>query len=297
MIHREKDFSNPPADLVDSEHDTTKKQLLTEKNSHKVKSSIYRDTTLNELIALYDDKCAICERKRGDELEVDHYRPKKKRENKTAKKYNHPGYYWLAYEWSNLIPLCSKCNSKKSNKFPLLNFDESNRAVEAYDTNGNLRQELYDPKWLFRKEKPLLINPEIFDKPQVHVKYLPDATIQGRTEEGKETIKTLKLNRKSLRRDRKEVLIRYIDGIKSAISDFSKNKNKEVLKGELIATFKLIHKGRCPSHSFSLFHQYIYQYFDDFIVSQIAIPDRGKRFLSKSFNDFKQARGRKLNSV
>jgi hypothetical protein len=33
-----------------------------------------------------------------------------------------PGYYWLAYEWSNLLISCQLCNQEfKKNRFPLLN--------------------------------------------------------------------------------------------------------------------------------------------------------------------------------
>jgi hypothetical protein len=32
-------------------------------------------------------------------------------ETEKEKEFEHPGYYWLAYEWTNLLPSCYDCNS------------------------------------------------------------------------------------------------------------------------------------------------------------------------------------------
>jgi uncharacterized protein (TIGR02646 family) len=57
-------------------------------------------------------KCAYCEvqfvlDQTGD---VEHFRPKAGVVDEHDQRVDHPGYYWLAYEWSNLLPSCSKCN-------------------------------------------------------------------------------------------------------------------------------------------------------------------------------------------
>ena len=84
---------------------------------------------------IFNNKCAYCEtdlgaaRQPGD---ADHYRPKglvnyktkpepewKKYKRARAANYsrhpanelNHPGYFWLAYNWKNLLPACKDCNS------------------------------------------------------------------------------------------------------------------------------------------------------------------------------------------
>ncbi len=285
MIHRDKDFLNPPAGLIDSKYDTVKQKLLTEKNDHAVKSSIYRDTTIDALVKLYEDKCAICERKRGDELEVDHYRPKKERNFSTKPKYNHTGYYWLAYEWSNLIPLCSKCNNKKSNKFPLNTNIESHRATDEKE-EGKILSALYDPIFLQEKEKPLLINPEIDIQPEVHVKYLPSGAIVGRTANGKETIHVLKLNRKTLLRERKEVIQKYLRDILDACNDYKNHQNNDELRGELKAIFKRIKRNQSSEEAYSLLHKYIHHFFKDFIVDQL--PKSIQNTILNSFESFKK---------
>nr|WP_147299326.1 hypothetical protein [Cupriavidus taiwanensis] len=52
--------------------------------------------------------CAYCESKIGGvgAREVEHYRPKGGIKGLT----NHPGYWWLAHDWENLLPTCRDCN-------------------------------------------------------------------------------------------------------------------------------------------------------------------------------------------
>lgn len=52
--------------------------------------------------------CAYCECKIGavGAREVEHYRPKGGITNVV----NHPGYWWLAHRWDNLLPTCRDCN-------------------------------------------------------------------------------------------------------------------------------------------------------------------------------------------
>lgn len=137
------------------------------------------------LFFLFHGKCAYCESKvlavaPGD---VEHYRPKKKVEDDSK----HEGYYWLAYETSNLVPACENCNrtAGKLNQFPVRN---GTRA--------------YHPKDI-EKEEPLLLMP-IEDEPQIHLTFItsnhgdkttgkakstPDSDI------GAESLETFDLNR------------------------------------------------------------------------------------------------------
>lgn len=60
------------------------------------------------LRAMSRSKCAYCESNiwstRADQVE--HYRPK----GKVTGLINHPGYWWLAHSWTNLLPTCRGCN-------------------------------------------------------------------------------------------------------------------------------------------------------------------------------------------
>ena len=72
----------------------------------------------DELYRMQDGKCAYCERLRNEfrETDIDHYRPKGAVEGVPE----HPGYWWLAYEWKNLLGTCKQCNQDfKRAAFPL----------------------------------------------------------------------------------------------------------------------------------------------------------------------------------
>ena len=93
-------------------------------------NSIYNSPKVKEkLLSLYNYKCAYCESKINNattSVRIDHFRPKDKVKNINYKEIDgHKGYYWLGYEWTNLLPTCENCNNKKSNLFPLK--DETKR--------------------------------------------------------------------------------------------------------------------------------------------------------------------------
>lgn len=92
------------------------------------------------LFDLFHGKCAYCESKglASSYGQVEHYRPKAKVDEDPT----HPGYYWLAYEVTNLLPSCGPCNEAngKMTHFPIL-------GARARDANG------------LAGEVPLLLNP------------------------------------------------------------------------------------------------------------------------------------------
>jgi len=97
-------------------------------------------------------KCCYCEAEQWIiNSDVEHFRPK----GKVDESENHLGYWWLAYEWDNLLIACGTCNrSYKKSKFPLLN--EKDR---AYNKTDKLDQ-----------EKPYLINP-LKEDPERFIEY------------------------------------------------------------------------------------------------------------------------------
>ncbi len=285
MVYRYKNFNDPPAEFCDTKWDDLKGKVLIEKGAHQANSNCYRDATIEKLKDIYKNKCAICERDRGFELQVDHYRPKKSRNHKHKTEYNQPGYYWLCYTWSNLIPLCSKCNGNKSSKFPLKDWDENFRIKSHLNINGYNPFEPYCPKWLKQEEKPLLINPEVDVEPHNNFSFKSNGEIIGNSPEGKETIKVFKLNRKDLIRERQKIREDYVKRIKSALNDYEGHKDKGFLKGELTGVFKEL-EGKChPDEGFSFYHLFLYKYFDHFIDRKLPINLRG--LATKYFDQFK----------
>jgi uncharacterized protein (TIGR02646 family) len=138
-------------------------------------------------------KCCYCERKRDvkRESDIEHFRPKA--EISEIHK-SEPGYWWLAYEWTNLFFSCRTCNQDyKKNHFPI--FDESKRARTKY--------------CLLEKESAHLINPEVED-PEDFIVYdwasFNDKCVlplgKDNNQRGISTIKILGLDRPDLLIDR-----------------------------------------------------------------------------------------------
>ncbi len=128
-------------------------------------TSLYSSPSV--LIALndiYKNKCAYCEQTPlGSPLQVEHFRPKN-----GVDEIVHSGYYWLGYEWSNLLLSCGNCNSTKGNHFNL--FNEINRFIAPiFKLNKEVDQDTFHILYKgLRDEKCLLINPEI-DDPKLHL--------------------------------------------------------------------------------------------------------------------------------
>ncbi|WP_437835976.1 hypothetical protein [Sorangium sp. So ce1153] len=102
-------------------------------------------------------KCCYCESKvkhvtAGD---VEHYRPKAAVQQARTAPVERPGYYWLAYEWDNLLFSCGICNgTHKRNLFPLGNPEARARSRRAK----------------LSAEKPLLVHPAQ-DEPEQLIGY------------------------------------------------------------------------------------------------------------------------------
>lgn len=146
-------------------------------------------------------KCGYCEQKvtgvyAGD---VEHYRPKKRVTDDPT----HPGYYWLAYEESNYVPVCQNCNGAraKANFFPL---DPNSQRAAKPGANLTL-------------EKPLLINPLGGDDPTTHFEFIGPGggadfgKLTGITDAGKKSVDIYHLNRGDLIESRRDAYKQMTD--------------------------------------------------------------------------------------
>ena len=159
-------------------------------------SKVYaHDSVKEQMMKDQHGKCAYCEQyKNGDFGCVEHYRPKGGFGSPLQK----PGYYWLAYEWQNLLFSCSECNtSYKRNLFPLVN--ENSRNIEHRDISN---------------EEPAIINPATTD-PGEHIEFsefiIRPKLIDGQESlQGKTTIGVFRLNdRKDLKERRRNAWEAY----------------------------------------------------------------------------------------
>lgn len=80
---------------------------------------VYKNPDIRaELEKAFGGKCAYCETYYAatQPVAIEHYRPKG--EVTIGGKRVPPGYYWLASEWTNLLPSCTDCNSPRKQDLP-----------------------------------------------------------------------------------------------------------------------------------------------------------------------------------
>jgi hypothetical protein len=116
--------------------------------------------------------------------------------------------------------------------------------------------------------------------------YNREGRIISKTEEGEETIKICGLNRRDLIRTRLKLRKKYVDKIQLAFEDFDDNNDVGELRGALKSAFREIRDNCDINKEYSLFHVYIYRYFDYFIDNKLPQNLRGLSL--KYFNEFKR---------
>jgi hypothetical protein len=196
--------------------------------SDDINGNLYKEFK-DEIFTGFRGKCAFCEsliRDLDQPGDVEHYRPKLgiKDENENSvmvrmgfRKVPHPGYFWLAYAWENLIPSCNLCNrAGKKNYFPV-------EPPGAYATN----------KDGLVKEHPLLINPAV-DDPSDHLELdRKDFYLKEKTERGKKTIDILKLNRSVLVEQRKATYLAVWSLLYQDLTAMVMNRNAPVINSDV----------------------------------------------------------------
>lgn len=149
------------------------------------------------LLAIFDAKCAYCESvitstQPGD---VEHYRPKGriKEMNGTVVRMRgsqteHPGYWWLCYEWRNLLPSCIDCNRRRAQTEE----GEQSGKADLFPIAGTRAEKPTDS---LEEEQALLLNPteEIFD-PEKHFEFMADGKIAPHSDRARTSCDLLGLN-------------------------------------------------------------------------------------------------------
>ena len=163
----------------------------------------YGENLVQELGKVYHQKCAYCESKLEKDNfsnSIDHYRPS-----------SH--YFWLKYEWSNLLPCCRECSRSKRNRFPL--FDET---LRLYGSQEDTKEWRADSATLIA-EQALLLHPAL-DVPEEHLWIDLDGVIYpaNASLKGVATIDSLALNTNNLVYRRKQT-IQSILQLRNSFSD------------------------------------------------------------------------------
>jgi hypothetical protein len=131
------------------------------------------------LLTLFHGKCGYCETPLGtiSPIEVEHFRPKVGATELDGT--TRAGYWWLAYDPTNILPACLACNRGKRNRFPV--------AGEPAD----------GPHASLEDEGALLLNPYV-DDPDEHLDFDEAGLAVPQSERGVVTVELLALNRTSL---------------------------------------------------------------------------------------------------
>ncbi|SOD79915.1 HNH endonuclease [Spirosoma fluviale] len=176
---------------------------LRNKNKDAFKGPYGDKEVKDALEVIYLKKCAYCESdgKEAAPFQVDHYRPKKGVKDDPA----HPGYYWLAYEWSNLILSCANCNRPKSTQFPVAGVRVSSHPMLNNNPEELNREHCLIVSAELTAEQPYIVNPETDDNPAAHFSFATDGRIGHKTTAGAYTIRVCDLMRDELVLKRKEI--------------------------------------------------------------------------------------------
>ncbi|MDQ1350131.1 MAG: hypothetical protein QG657_432 [Acidobacteriota bacterium] len=277
MIKVVKDFDYPPAILLKKGCLEHIKKATEEKNGRIYSSNNYGHADVLKQLKdeIYHGKCSYCESKSEHvaALQVEHFRPKKELKKEKQGDESHNGYYWLGYEWSNLLLGCPKCNGKggKSTRFPI----SGKRVYDGspFDSSGEIdsfdRTRLIATNSPLIDEKPLLLNPE-YDEPGDHLEFDNLGQIKGITERGDATIKICKLNRDALYMERQKVLDPFVNEIKRLIYAFEIKKiDIEGLRYLVEGVFDAIVMRTKPEEEYSLWGRYIFKKFEYCVLSRI----------------------------
>lgn len=180
------------------------------------------------LMEAFNGKCAFCESRMDAQQpgDVEHFRPKREVHNddggdaqfatSTGTSRKHPGYFWLAYEWSNLLLACNTCNrSAKRSFFPIENVAERASRPSA-----------------IAKEKALLINPREED-PAPFLRFEDTGMVIPIGPRGEKCEKMLNLNRDALVDERKQTYKNVKDSYEKYMSLKETDPESVLYKTEL----------------------------------------------------------------
>jgi len=217
MRYVKKDLNNIPPSLT-AQNTLDDIELIAKGNKDIISDKIYKGVYLDDegktqsrvrdfLNVYYKHKCAYCEL--FCKAEIEHYRPK----NAVLEDKEHPGYYWLCYHWSNLVPSCRYCNTEggKGTQFPIINNDKRVKAPSFKSENLDAVKCIASGSPLI-DEEPFLLHPEIDEHPENFLAFnISDDKVGVKIvgidvkERGKKTIKICNLNRTYLKLERLKV--------------------------------------------------------------------------------------------
>ena len=189
----------------------------------------------------FGGKCAYCESPYAatQPMAVEHYRPKG--EVVVDGTRVPPGYYWLASEWTNLLPSCTDCNSPRKQDLPT--GSETAGKANAFPLSSE-RTRATKPG-AEGKESRLLLHAYL-DQPEKHLDFVwgtgsvddgwvvPRRSASGRVStKGRATIEVCALQRRGLvaaRRARMLELVAHLESVVEAAGNVARHPDDSELE-------------------------------------------------------------------
>lgn len=260
-----------PAILIDAATKTAWNTIATTANKTLISEKYYRDKykkgrhnesrVLDALFPVYFGKCAYCERLY--KLDVEHYRPSRKVTDENNQIITHPGYYWLCYEWTNLVPACVSCNREggKHNKFPVLGTHQITPILRLGALSMSTCLLSHSNLTV---ERPYLLHPE-YDDPATCLGFrlTPDnkgISITGidAQSRGTTTINICQLDRDELRLGRFQIVKGFVAAINAHFERYSRHRNTATLRTAVEGSIQgLYDQSRDPEIEHTLLRKFI----------------------------------------
>ena len=219
-------FNNKPLIAKTEKYQQLLKDLLTKKKANqKVNSSkdikgYAPDEIKDALILIFGNNCAFCECdvSFGSSLDTEHFRPKSK-------------YYWLAYEWTNFLRACKRCNTNKGVKFKINGLRVSVPNIDFEKDFDAFLKKCHIKDYL--NEDCLFLHP-VLDDPNEHLWFDENGVVHPKSDKGKYSINELKLNRNSQKLgdlviERKKIIEEIRLRVERAVHYYTFHKNEKVL--------------------------------------------------------------------
>ena len=227
-------------------HDRCPDEYRSGSKTFEIKKDIYgHDSVKKELRWAQYRKCCYCE-SNFDATgygEIEHFRPKGAVQQERGRRVEYSGYYWLAYDWNNLLMSCKRCNIAKGSLFPLV--DDGARARSHHDDVS--------------AERPLFIDPSLED-PRLHIRFR-GAAVEPLTPKGHATIEGLGLQKRwNLREARMKELdrLRHLrdtmqigDKLEDKLAPDEFEKAKKVLDEPMLKWRREIEEAMLPKSEYS----------------------------------------------
>lgn len=236
------------------------------------------------LFLYYMGKCAYCENVER-KAEIEHYRPKKEVANEPG----HPGYFWLCYEWTNLVPSCRYCNTEggKGNHFPILGTRVTDYPRLPDGSPDLTRFSAYHN--LLKSERPVLLHPEI-DDPKKFFIFDSKGKVSGKDsmKRGEKTIEICNLNRDNLLVLRQTIIDEFTERIQDAFLLFlNEELTPNGLRTAMKRIFQRLEERQDAKRPFTLLAWYVFENFNKIFLPLLPTAQQ-RQAASSAYNAYRQ---------